>query len=231
MARTYHFKGSYIQISNQIPKAHHINNCLYILLQILIFLMVLGVTEYVFSSVLCAKDFYEVISLGAVFATIGSSLISIASLSCNYYYGEYQQAKEILFASYSNQTTEDVWNFVSDVKVLLKNARHTISYNTFLPEIVFEFGISTLSISIPTNKKALKFGQLIRNIIEMKIFQKLYFKNLEQNCTSLEEGGIFVWECTMYLLKNAFLYKFYLCFTILGGMFFIAGLIAVFIHS
>lgn len=191
----------------------------------------MGGTEYVFSSVLYAKDFYEVISLGAVFATIGSSLISITSLTCNYYYGEYQKAREILFASYSNQTTEDVWNFVSDVKVLLKNAKHTISYNTFSPEVVFEFGISTLPISIPTNKKELKFGQLIRNITKMKISEELYFKYLEQNCTSLEEGGIFVWECTIYLLKNAFLYKFYLSFTILGGMLFVAGLIAVFIHS
>lgn len=231
MARTYHFKGSYIQINNQTKKVRHINNCLYILMQIIIFLLVLGTTEYIFTSVLCTKDFYEVISLCAVFATLGSSLISITSLTCNYYFGEYQKAKEILFASYSNQTIEDVWNFVSDVKVLLKNAKYTISYNTFSPEVIFEFGISNLSISIPTSKKELKLGQLIRNIVKMKITEELYFRNLEQNCTSLEEGGIFVWECTIYMLKNAFLYKFYLSFTILGGMFFVAGLIAVFIHS
>lgn len=231
MAKTYHFNEGYIQISNQIKKNHRIHNIFYLILLTFIFLNVLCFTDYVFSSALSTENFYEIISLGAVFATIGSSLISITSLACGYFFEEYKKANEILL-SYDNESkTTNTWNFIEDNKAILKSAKHIIAYQKFFPEVVFEFGISTLSIPIATNKKELIFWRLFKSYIKMKTTEKLYFERLEQNRTSLERDSLFVWECTTYMLRNALLYKFSLSLTTLGSMFFIAGLIAIFIRS
>lgn len=231
MAKTYHFKGGYIQISNKIKNPCHIYKAFYVTLQVFIFGIVLWFTDYIFSSILSTRDYYEIFSLGAVFATIGSSLISITSLSCNHFFEEYKKAKEILLSYNNNLKTVNTWDFVQDNKVLLNSVKHNITYKKIPTEVVFEFGVSTLPVFIPTNKKELIYWRLIINLIKMRITEKLYFKRLEQNSTSLEEGGLFVWECTTYMLKSALLYKISLSLTILGGMFYIAGLIAIFIRS
>lgn len=231
MAKTYHFKDGYIQTTNQIKKGHHIFNIFCLLLLFTIFLLVLWFTDYVFSSTLLTNNYYEVISLGAVFATIGSSMISITSLSCSYFWGEYKKANEILLSYDDNLKDTNTWNFIEDNKVILKSCKHTITYQKFLPEVVFEFGMGNIPIPIPTNKKELIFWRLIKSYFKMKITKRLYFTRMEQNSTSLERGGLFVWECTTYMLRNALLYKLSLFLTILGSMLFVAGLIAIFIHS
>lgn len=231
MARTYHFKGGYIQITNEIKNNYRISSILHVLLLVLIFLLVLRFTDYIFFATLSTRDYFDIISLGAVFATIGSSLISITSLFCNYLFEEYQKAKEILLSYNDNIKTANTWNFIEDNKVLLKSAEQIIAYKKVAPEIVFEFGVGNLSVPIPINKKDLLIGPLIKNFIQMKIIRNLYFKRLKQNSSSLEDSGLFVWECTTYMLSRAIFYKISLTLTILGGMFFIAGLIATFIHS
>lgn len=230
MAKAYHFNGGYIQLSNLAQKNHRISNLFLILFRIIIFIVILFGTNYIFSLVLRVKDFYNAISLGAVFATIGSSIISITSLACNNSYEEYQQAKMSLFTFCNDNTSTNMWNFISDSKVLLKDVNHTVAYKMFFPEVVFEFNVSHLSIPIPSNKRDFVIWRLLKDLIKMKTTEQLYFKYLIHN-ESLENNGIYVWECTSYLLKNAFLYKIFCSFTILGGMVFIAGLIATFIHS
>lgn len=231
MAKTYHFKEGYIQISNQIKKKYHIYNFFCLVLLTLIFLIVLWFTDYVFSAILSIKNNYETISLGAVFATIGSSVISITSLSCGYFFEEFKKANKILLSYNHDSVDVNNWNFVVDNKTILKSVKHTITYQKFFPEVVFEFGISTLPIPIVTNKRELIFWRLIKNYIKMKTTEKLYFERLEQNRTSLESDSLFVWECTTYMLRSALFYKFSLSLTILGSMFFIAGLIAIFIRA
>lgn len=231
MAKVYHFKGGYIQISNQLKKTYRIYSFLYIILLFFIFGAVLWFTDCVFSTTLSVRDSYEIISLGAVFATIGSSLISITTLYCNYFFEEHKKAKEILLSFHNNFKTVNTWNFIQDYKILLKSCEHTIAYQKISPKVVFEFGEKNVSIIIPTNKKEIKNYRLIINLIHMKRKERLFFKGLEQNSTSWEDDGLFVWECTTYMLKSALLYKIFLSLTLLGGMFFVAGLIAIFIHS
>lgn len=230
MAKTYHFKEGYIQISNQLKKECRIYNILNLSFLIIIFGLVLCLTDYVFSTTLSTQNYYEIISLGAVFATIGSSMISITSLSCSYFFEEYKKAIEILLSYNSNLKDTNTWSFIEDNKVIIKSVKHTVAYQKFLPEVVFEFGVSILSIPIPTNKKELIFWRLINSYIKMKATEKLYFKRLDESLTSLERSGLFVWECTTYMFRNALLYKLSYSLTILGSMFFIAGLIAIFIR-
>ena len=140
MAKTYHFKEGYIQISNLHNKKYHIYNIFCFVFLLSIFLIVFLFTDYVFSSTLSTESYYEIISLGAVFATIGSSIISITSLACNYFFEEYKKARETLL-SFNNELREtDNWNFIEDNKAILKSVKNTITYQTFFPEVVFEFG-------------------------------------------------------------------------------------------
>lgn len=231
MAKTYYFKDGYIQISNQIRKKYHIHNMINFMLLTLIFLIVLWFTDCVFSSTLSTENYYEIISLGAVFATIGSSLISITSLACGYFFEEYKKSNEILLSYNKKSKNINTWNFIEDKKVVLKSAKHSITYQKFPPKVVFEFGLGTLSIPIANNKKELIFWGLIKSYIKMKTTEKLYLKRLEQNKMSLEKDSLFVWECTAYMLRSALFYKCSFSLTTLGGMFFIAGLIAIFIRS
>lgn len=188
-------------------------------------------TESVFDCSLSVINYYEVISLGAVFATIGSSLISITSLSSNYFFEEYKKTQKILLSYNTNIKTANSWNFIQDSKILLKNSTHIIAYKKIPLEIAFEFGTNNLSIIIPSSKKDLTILKLVLNFIKMKISEKLYFERLAQNSSSLEKGGLFVWECTIYMLKTAILYKSFAFLTVLGSMFFLSGLLAIFTHS
>ena len=231
MAKTYHFKGGYIQTSNKIEKTRFLCKAAKIVCFLLIFELVFKFTEDVFACSLSSINYYEVISLGAVFATIGSSLISITSLSSNYFFEEYKKTQEILLSYNNNVKTANTWNFIQDSKILLKSSKHVIAYKKIPLEIVFEFGTSNLSVTIPSSKKELTVLKLIPSFIKMKIGEKLYFERLAQNSPSWEEGGLFVWECTVYMLKTALLYKSFLFFNILGSMFFLSGLIAIFTHS
>lgn len=231
MAKTYHFKGGYIQTGNKKEKPHYLYRTANIVCFFLFFELVFMLTERVFASCLSIINYYEIISLGAVFATIGSSLISITSLSSNYFFEEYKKTQRILLSYNNNIKTANTWNFIQDNKILLKSSKHVIAYKKIPLEIAFEFGRNNLSIIIPSSKNELTILKLIPSFVKMKISEKLYFERLAQNSSSLEESGLFVWECTIYMLKTALLYKFFLFFTMLGGMFFLSGLIATFIHS
>lgn len=231
MAKTYHFRGGYIQTANKIEKSHSLYKIVTIIGFFGAFLLVFKLTEVVFDCSLSVINYYEVISLGAVFATIGSSLISISSLSSNYFFEEYKKTQKNLLSYNNNIKTANSWNFIQNSKILLKNSKHIIAYKKIPLEIVFEFGTNNLSITIPSIKKDLILLKLISNFIKMKISEKLYFERLAQNSLSLEKGGLFVWECTVYMLKTAILYKSFVFLTVLGGMFFLSGLIAIFTHS
>lgn len=230
MAKTYHFKGGYIQTGSQIEKPRHSCKIFYVVLLLLVFAMILILTDIVFAISLSTMAYYEVVSLGAVFATIGSSLISITSLSSNYFFDEYKKAQEILLSYDNNMKTSNTWNFIQDSKLLLKNSEHIILYKKIPLEVVFEFGVNNLSIIIPSNKKELTIKRLIPGFVKMKISEKLYFNRLANNSSSLEHDGLYVWECTVYMLKSALLYKSFLSLTILGGMFFLSGLVEIFTH-
>lgn len=231
MAKTYYFKGGYIQTGNQIEKTHYLCKALHIICFLGVFGIVLKFTDVIFAVSLSIIDYYEVISLGAVFATIGSSLISISSLSSNYFFEEYKKSQGILLSYDENIKTANTWNFTKKSKILLKNSKHVIAYKKIPLKVVFEFGTNNLSITIPSNKKELTVIRLITDFAKMKISGKLYFERLIKSSSSLEGGGLFVWECTVYMLKNALLYKTFLSLTILGGMFFLSGLVAIFTHS
>ncbi len=231
MAKTYHFKGGYIQTGNKIEKPHSLYKIVCITWFFLTFFLVFKFTEDVFACSLSVINYYEVISLGAVFATIGSSLISITSLSSSYFFEEYKKTHEILLSYNNNVKTANAWNFIQNSKILIKSSKHIIAYKRIPLEIVFEFGTSNLSVVIPSSKKELTVLKLISSFIKMKISEKIYFERLAQNSSSLEKSGLFVWECTVYMLKTALLYKIFVFLTILGGMFFLSGLIAIFIYS
>ncbi|MBQ8116739.1 MAG: hypothetical protein IJ147_01545 [Lachnospiraceae bacterium] len=231
MAQAYHFINGYIKTDNCIKQTTHASKLICILMLLVVFASVNLLTEQVFLAAIDVKKSYDILSLGAVFATMGSSLISITSLACNYFFEEYVQTRNYLFTYWGNKNISTTWNFLEDKKILLKDPNKTIAYESFAPEVVFEFGIANLRIPIPSNKKEFKTWKLGKNYLQMLITQKLYFRHLFENYASLKETGIFVWECTRYLLKSALLYIISLSFSILGGMFFIAGLIAIFVHS
>lgn len=231
MAKTYHFKGGYIQTGNKIEKSHSIYKIVCIIWFVLTFVLIFMFTEHVFACSLSVINYYEVISLGAVFATIGSSLISITSLSSSYFFEEYKKTKENLLSYNDNVKTANAWNFIQNSKILLKSSKHIIAYKKIPLEIVFEFGTNNLAVIIPSSKKEVNILKLISSFVKMKISEKLYFEMLTQNSCSLEKSGLFVWECTVYMLKTALLYKIFIFLTILGGMFFLSGLLAIFTHS
>lgn len=228
MVKAYHFNNGYIQMDDTIPKKRHIGTLLSILLFSIMFFVIMHLTEYAFEISLNTKDNYNIISFGAVFCTIGSSIISITALASNYYYDEFSKSKDTLFTLVNNENVPYIWNFISN-KILLNNAKKTIVYNTHFPEVVFEFGTHNLNISIPSNKKDIGYDIIKKNII-MFFSEKLYYNNLAQNYPSLEEAGIYVWECSKYLLKNALLYKIFVILTTCGAMFFVSGIISIFTH-
>ncbi|EOS72700.1 hypothetical protein C819_04049 [Lachnospiraceae bacterium 10-1] len=232
MKQAYYIINSKLLVTNI---NHHINKpLLFWIRKILWFFFVITIficTGLIFYVILYSdNNLFNVISLGAVFATFGSTLVSIASLLCNRYYEEFNSCINIFKNELLTQEINFNWIFLKKQGVVRKSQNEYIIYHADNPKVVFEIGSVNLSIEIPVEKKDFYELALLKKIFKMKIAKQTYLVYLLNYADSIMESGLYIWECTYHILCSAFFYKIYRNFIITGVMFFISGLVAVFLY-
>lgn len=188
-------------------------------------------TGFVFYIVLYPNaQLYDVISLGAVFATLGSTLVSIASLLCNKYYETFSECLNIFKDELSRKNVNYNWLFLKNHEIIKISKNEYLSYQSSNPKVFFEIGAVNLVIEVPVQKKDFYELELLKKIIQMKVSRKIYVTYLFKHADTIMESGMYVWECVYHILCSAFLYKIFRDFIIVGTLFFISGLLATFLY-
>lgn len=207
------------------PSLFWIKKIIWLFLIVVIF----GITYFTFYAALYPNgNLFDVISLGAVFATLGSTMVSIASLLCNRYYEECISCINTLREALIDQKIAPKWLFLKRREVIKIAKGEYITYQSTNPKVIFEIGVVNLSIEIPIQKKDFYELELLKEIFHMKVTKRIYTTYLLSHAESVMESGLYMWECTYHILSSALLYKFYRNIIIVGTIFFISGLIAIF---
>jgi len=182
-------------------------------------LLVLGVIWLSYKKSGLAPTLESTISFGAVFATLGSSLVSVASLFCSRQQNQFENNTEILQSKLINKGWER-WPFVGRVtrrKLSRKRYEYQILEN---PQIKFSLpDRNALRIPLPSSKA--DFRELWASLVlsKMKICRKHYRKliGLQGDPQAIRE--VLVWDCVFAVYRNILLYKLGQVLIWVGGCF------------
>jgi len=188
-------------------------------------------TGIIFYMVLYPREnLFDIISLGAVFATLGSTLVSIASLLCTKYYDEFSSCINTFKNELLAQNINLNWLFLKRQEVIKKSKGEYVSYQASNPKVIFQLGAVNLSVEVPVQKKDFYGPKLLQKALQMKISKKIYVAYLLNYTDTVMESGLYIWECIYHILCSALSYKFYRNLIITGTIFFVSGLLVTFLY-
>lgn len=159
---------------------------------------------FAFNNLISVLTIENAISVGAVFSTIGSSIVSVASIWCN--------KQDVLFENNINVLQKDLinfywkrWTFLNRVtKSNLGKGKYQVIEN---PYIEFKVSTKKLKINIPSSKSDYNELPVIITFLKLLFYKKSYRNNLIKlnNEDALQE--ILVWNCISSVYKNILIYK------------------------
>ena len=158
---------------------------------------------FAFNNLISVLTIESAIPVGAVFSTIGSSIVSVSSIWCN--------KQDVLFENNINVLQKDLiksywkrWTFLNRVtKSNLGKGKYQVIEN---PYIEFYFLTKKLKVNIPSSKSDYELPVII-TFLKLLFNKKKYRNSLIKlnNEDALQE--ILVWNCISSVYKNILTYK------------------------
>lgn len=193
--------------------------------------VILFLTLLIFYSALREQEsLLNAISLGAVFATLSSTGISISSLICSNSYEEFSTCLNTLRNELTEQNINIKWIFLKRNTTIHLDNKKFITYAVYNPRIEFEIGIYKLTVEIPTQKRDFRELKFLWNIVKMKLCKKNYITYLSKLSDTIIESGLLVWECIYHILYCAFIYKVHRNLMKIYFLLFICGILITFLY-
>lgn len=168
---------------------------------------------FAFNNLISVSTVENAISVGAVFSTIGSSIVSIFSIWCN--------RQDILFENNIAVLQKDLinfywkrWTFLNRVtKSNLGKGKYQVIEN---PYIEFNFSTKKLKVNVPSSKSDYNELPVVTTFLKLLFHKKSYRSSLIMlnNEKALQE--ILVWDCISSVYKNILMYKIGKLFVWLG---------------
>lgn len=193
------------------------------------------ITEYVFSTCIIPDDLHntagislsDCISLGSIFATFGSAVIAVLSLTSSSQISSFEQKLAVLRSQFS---TYDIskwirWDF------LPRQSRERIQkgqykyYKLVNATLCFEMETQTLSLPIPTVRKDFHDLPIFSALWKMRRFKSAYSAYIhKRKCIS----DFLVWDCLFSMYRNIILYRISEFFVWVGATFVINSIVFAF---
>lgn len=170
-------------------------------------LLLMGIcssTWIIYRKCIVQMDLEHTISLGAVFATLGSSLVAISSLICNEQYNQFMDNIRILEERLFNKDKWERWPFVKRVQKSKIAHGEYLYYILYNPSIKFEGEQWKLEILLPSGKCDFRELPVYRTILKLTRYRKNY------NITLLNQNNvkdILIWRCLTKAYLNILLYR------------------------
>lgn len=186
-----------------------------ILLYMIIFAGCFAITGYIFVNCIeinfSDQGIYQIklndcISLGSIFATFGSAIISFLSLTSTHQLSGFQEKISVLNERFAKTEFSNWkrWDFLPRF-----SREHLINgkYQYFVlknPELRFYMGNQTIEIPIPSVKQDFKDLPVLRSWFKMHRKRKFYLSYIQ---TQSHMADFFIWDCLMTLYQNIIIYK------------------------
>lgn len=197
----------------------------------LVFLLCVYFTYTIYKLYVSETSVENTITIGALLSTLGSSIISAASNSCNknlLYFEDnleiMQQRQEMFDAKWAHRP---FYKRISRHKYSKDEYEYCFLEN---PKIVFSAHTWNKQVAIPSSIVDFHELPILRNYLILKMYRKLYRKaiSLHQKKEILEE--ILVWDNLTDIYKNILNYKLSNLFSILGWSILINSIIFSFLY-
>lgn len=210
-------------------KIKHIK--LYHIVYFFAFVSCIFITYLIFKSCISDKNnLQNTISLGSIFATFGSAIISVFSITMANIYDRFCCNINILFKELCPENEWHRWPFI-------KRESHSTLYNNELSyqilenlEITFNVGSHPLSIFLPTIREDFydlpNWISLRSMLSESKNYESYVLNNFSDSATSL-----MVWDCVVDNFKSIAIYKLSKLLIVIGGAFIFSSIVFAFFYT
>lgn len=172
----------------------------------------------------------ECISLGSIFATFGSAVISFLSLTSAHQISEFQEKVDVLAGEFTKQGIPNWkrWGFLPRFSRKRSNDggyQYFILRNSIL---AFKLKNEEMKIQIPSVEQDFKDLPVSSSYYKLCGKRKSYLKYVqENNCL----GDFAIWDCLVSLYRNIILYKLSQAGVWIGTSFIINSIIYAFFYT
>lgn len=188
------------------------------------------ITYYIFTKCIMTDDLNEYISLGAIFATFGSAVISVCSLYCNEQMNLFQENLNIMHNQIPQLNSWQRWPFIRRHSKEKTSSKHYDYYILMNPLIVFRSTDLKLAVPIPSCTIDFKDLPIIRNFVKMLLFQRHYAKAIFHSGSTEQQTDLFMFHCILMIYKNIIRYKIGSILMWLGGEFVFTSILFSFFY-
>lgn len=204
---------------------------LYHVIYVVSFIISFVITFWVFKKCITDKQILSnTISLGSIFATFGSAIVSIFTITLSNIYERFCFNTEILFNELCPEHKWYRWPFI-------KREAHSSLYNNELTyqklenaKITFNVGSHPLHIFLPTIREDFYDLPNWRNLISMLLKSKDYESYVLNNLSS-PANSLLIWDCVLDNFKSIAIYKISKFMIIVGESFIISSIFYAFCYT
>lgn len=231
MSEAFSFKPGELtkSTSNNKIKTNHIY--LYKVIYALIFLACLITTFFIFKKCMGQeRELSDTISLGSIFATFGSSIVAIFSITCTTVYERFNHNFNILFTKIAPDFKWTRWPFVKRV-TSSKLYNNESSYQELKnAEVIFNVGSHSITITLPTILEDFydlaNWKSYLTMLMQTKNYETYVLNNILNSATSL-----MVWDCIKDNFKSIALYKLSRLMIVIGESLIISSIVFAFLYT
>ncbi len=170
----------------------------------MLFVFVCFITYIIYNDCIVKLDLEHTISLGAVFATLGSSLVTVLSLTCSEQYSQFVDNIKILETSLFNKDQWMRWPFVKRIQKIKITKGEYYYYILDNPIITFKDDQWKIEVLLPSGKYDFRELPVYQTIFKLILNKKKYYSIL---LTQGKMNDKLIWECITKIYINIFLYR------------------------
>ena len=231
MNKPYSFKAGYVTKYSTNQKKHIHKIHIYQIMYLLIFICCMLITHYIFKQCICEpQKLSETISLGSIFATFGSSIVAVFSITMSNYYERFCTNIEILYSNICPDCKWYRWPFI-------KRESHNVLFNKeltyqILKNATFTFNVGSheITIDLPTVREDFYDLQNWKFFITMKKEYKHYESYILKNIKEPAEA-LMIWDCILDNYRSIAIYKIAKLFIVVGESFILSSILFAFFYD
>ena len=204
---------------------------IYKIIYLCCFILCIIITFFIFKLCISDKsDISQTIALGSIFATFGSAIVSVFSITISSMYEHFCSNINILFKDLCPESEWHRWPFIKreSYRILYNNeGTYQVLENI---KVIFNVGSHNISIIIPTIREDFydlpnwkSFKDMIK---QSKNYESYVIKNVDDSANSL-----MIWECILDNFKSIALYKLSKLMIIIGGSFIFSSIVFAFFYT
>jgi len=222
-------KRGKFNIFGELRTFAHILRRMFLKIVVLLFTFIL--TWMVFDLNIQDGGLTDNIALGAIFATLGSAIVSVFTLFCGEQYSQFDDNSKIFQEQLIGVANWRRWPFVKR-KRKYRISRTQYEIQTLEnPSITFFDSTWRITIPLPASKADFYELSILIYFIKLKCNRKKYRSILDEQRSPDAIKEILLWDCLTSIYSNIVLYRSGKFFSLLGGSFVFSSIFFSFFYG